>query len=307
MTADESSPHPDAPPARLVVVTGLSGAGKSQAIRALEDLGYLCVDNLPTALLPAFADLTVRSAGGAVGVGASAAVLDVRDPHFLAAFPAALGRLRERADLRTVVLFIEASDEALVRRYSETRRPHPLAPDRSVLEGILEERTRLEAIKGGADRVINTSDLTVHELRAVFTELFRSGAATRLVVTLISFGYKHGVPLESDLLFDVRFLPNPHFVPHLRPRSGIDPEVQRYVGGLDAAQDFLNRVTDLLRFLLPQYAGEGKSYLTIGIGCTGGRHRSVAIVERLRQRMADLGSIHLLVKHRDITTPGDAE
>ena len=307
MTADESSPHPDAPPARIVVVTGLSGAGKSQAIRALEDLGYLCVDNLPTALLPAFADLTVRSAGGAGGVGASAAVLDVRDPHFLAAFPAALGRLRERADLRTVVLFIEASDETLVRRYSETRRPHPLAPDRSVLEGILEERGRLGAIKGGADRVINTSDLTVHELRAVFTELFRSGAAARLVVTLISFGYKHGVPLESDLLFDVRFLPNPHFVPQLRPRTGVDPEVQRYVGGLDAAQDFLNRVTDLLRFLLPQYAGEGKSYLTIGIGCTGGRHRSVAIVERLRRRMADLGSIHLLVKHRDITTPGDAE
>lgn len=307
MTADENSSHPDAPPARFVVVTGLSGAGKSQAIRALEDLGYLCVDNLPTALLSAFADLTVRSAGGAGGVAASAAVLDVRDPHFLAAFPAALGLLRERADLRTVVLFIEASDEALVRRYSETRRPHPLAPDRSVLEGILEERTRLDAIKGGADRVINTSDLTVHELRAVFTELFRSGAAARLVVTLISFGYKHGVPLESDLLFDVRFLPNPHFVPRLRPRSGIDPEVQRYVGGLDPAQGFLNRVTDLLRFLLPQYAGEGKSYLTIGIGCTGGRHRSVAIVERLRRRMADLGSIHLLVKHRDITTPGDAE
>ncbi|MCY4078116.1 MAG: RNase adapter RapZ [Acidobacteria bacterium] len=307
MTADGNSPHSDAPPARFVVVTGLSGAGKSQAIRALEDLGYLCVDNLPTALLPAFADLTVRSAGSASGVGASAAVLDVRDPSFLAAFPAALGRLRERADLRTVVLFIEASDEALVRRYSETRRPHPLAPDRSVLEGILEERTRLEAIKGGADRVINTSDLTVHELRAVFTELFRGGATARLVVTLISFGYKHGVPLESDLLFDVRFLPNPHFVPHLRPRTGVDPEVQRYVGGRDAARDFLTRVTELLRFLLPQYAGEGKTYLTIGIGCTGGRHRSVAIVERLRRRMADLGSIHLLVKHRDITTPEDAE
>lgn len=307
MTADGSPPLSDASPARFVVVTGLSGAGKSQAIRALEDLGYLCVDNLPTALLPAFADLTVASAGGAGGVGASAAVLDVRDPRFLAAFPAALGRLRERADLRTVVIFVEASDEALVRRYSETRRPHPLAPDRSVLEGILEERTRLEPIKGGADRVINTSDLTVHELRAVFTELFRDGAAAQLVVTLISFGYKHGVPLESDLLFDVRFLPNPHFVPHLRPRTGVDPEVQRYVGSRDAAQGFLTRVTDLLRFLLPQYAGEGKSYLTIGIGCTGGRHRSVAIVERLRRRLAELRGIHLLVKHRDITTPGDAE
>ena len=307
MTGDGNPPDPHAPPARFVVVTGLSGAGKSQAIRALEDLGYLCVDNLPTALLPAFADLTVESAGAAGGVRASAAVLDVRDPHFLDAFPAALCRLRERKDLGIVVLFIEASDEALVRRYSETRRPHPLAPDRSVLEGILEERTRLEKIKRGADRVINTSDLTVHELRAVFSELSRGGAAARLVVTLISFGYKHGVPLESDLLLDVRFLPNPHFVPHLRPRTGIDPDVQRYVGGFDAAQDFLARVTDLLRFLLPQYAREGKSYLTIGIGCTGGRHRSVAIVERLRRQMADLRNIQLLVKHRDITTSGDTE
>ncbi|MCE2513550.1 MAG: RNase adapter RapZ [Acidobacteria bacterium] len=307
MTGDGNPTDPQATPTPFVVVTGLSGAGKSQAIRALEDLGYLCVDNLPTALLAAFADLTAAGAGATGGARASAAVLDVRDPHFLDAFPVALLRLRRRKDLGVVVLFIEASDEALVRRYSETRRPHPLAPDRSVLEGILEERTRLETIKRGADRVINTSDLTVHELRAVFSELSRGGAAARLVVTLISFGYKHGVPLESDLLLDVRFLPNPHFVPHLRPRTGIDPEVQRYVGGFDAAQEFLGRVTGLLRFLLPQYAREGKSYLTIGIGCTGGRHRSVAIVERLRQQMTDLRNIHLLVKHRDITTPGDAE
>ncbi|MCY4659602.1 MAG: RNase adapter RapZ [Acidobacteria bacterium] len=307
MTGDGNPTDPQATPTRFVVVTGLSGAGKSQAIRALEDLGYLCVDNLPTALLAAFADLTAAGAGATGGARASAAVLDVRDPHFLDAFPVALRRLRQRKDLGVVVLFIEASDEALVRRYSETRRPHPLAPDRSVLEGILEERTRLETIKRGADRVINTSDLTVHELRAVFSELSRSGAAARLVVTLISFGYKHGVPLESDLLLDVRFLPNPHFVPHLRPRTGVDPEVQNYVGGFDAAQEFLGRVTGLLRFLLPQYAREGKSYLTIGIGCTGGRHRSVAIIERLRQQMTDLHNIHLLVKHRDITTPGDAE
>lgn len=307
MTGDRNPPDPQAPPARFVVVTGLSGAGKSQSIRALEDIGYRCVDNLPTALLSAFADLTVASAGSAGGVRGSAAVLDVRDPHFLDAFPAALRRLRERRDLGIVVLFLEADDETLVRRYSETRRPHPLAPDRSVLEGVLEERTRLEAIKRGADRIINTSDLTVHELRAVFSELSRGGAAARLVVTLISFGYKHGVPLESDLMLDVRFLPNPHFVPHLRPRTGLDPDVQRYVGGFDAAQDFLERVTGLFRFLLPQYAREGKSYLTIGIGCTGGRHRSVAIVERLRRQMSGLRNIHLLVKHRDITTPGEAE
>ena len=307
MEGDWNSRDPQAQPPRFVVVTGLSGAGKSQAIRALEDLGYLCVDNLPTALLPAFADLTVAGACAPSGARASAAVLDVRDPHFLDAFPDALRRLRARDDLGIAVLFVEASDEALVRRYSETRRPHPLAPDRSVLEGILEERTRLETIKRGADRTINTSDLTVHELRAVFSELSRGGAAARLVVTLISFGYARGVPLESDLLLDVRFLPNPHFVPHLRPRTGIDPDVQRYVGGFDAAREFLARVTDLLRFLLPQYAREGKSYLTIGIGCTGGRHRSVAVVERLRQQMTGLRNIHLLVRHRDIKTPGDAE
>ena len=307
MKGDRDAPGPQSPIARFVVVTGLSGAGKSQAIHALEDLGYLCVDNLPTALLPAFADLTVAGGGSENGRRASAAVLDVRDPRFLDAFPGALRRLRERKDLSVFVIFIEASDEALVRRYSETRRPHPLAPDRSVLEGILEERTRLEPIKRGADRVINTSDLTVHELRSVFSELSRRGTAARLVVTLISFGYKHGVPLESDLLLDVRFLPNPHFVPHLRARSGLDPDVERYVGGFDATQEFLARVTDLLRFLLPQYAREGKSYLTIGIGCTGGRHRSVAIVERLRRQVTELHNVCLLVKHRDITTPGDTE
>ena len=307
MIEGRNPPDSKAPPAWLVVVTGLSGAGKSHAIRALEDLGYLCVDNLPTVLLPAFADLAAARAGAVTGADASAAVLDVRDPQFLDAFPDALGHLRQRTDLGVVVIFVEASDEALVRRYSETRRPHPLAPDRSVLEGILEERTRLETIKRGADRIINTSDLTVHELRAVFSELSRGGAAARLVVTLISFGYKHGVPLESDLLLDVRFLPNPHFVPHLRPRTGVDPEVQSYVGGFDAARDFLARVADLLRFLLPQYAREGRSYLTIGIGCTGGRHRSVAIVERLRRQLTDMQSIRLLVKHRDITRPGDTE
>ena len=307
MKGTRSSPDPQSPPVRFVVVTGLSGAGKSQAIRALEDLGYLCVDNLPTVLLPAFADLAVAGPDAGGRGGASAAVIDVRDPQFLGAFPDAIRRLRQRTDLGVVVLFIEASDEALVRRYSETRRPHPLAPDRSVLEGILEERTRLESIKQAADRIINTSDLTVHELRAVFSELSEGGSAARLVVTLISFGYKHGVPLESDLLVDVRFLPNPHFIPHLRTRTGLDPEVRNYVGGFDAAREFLARVGDLLRFLLPHYAREGKSYLTIGIGCTGGRHRSVAIVEQLRRQLAGLDNMRLLVKHRDMTIPGDTE
>ena len=288
--------------ARFVVLTGLSGAGKSEAVRALEDLGYFCVDNLPTSLIPAFADLTTNAPddGERAAPRRSAVVVDVRDHRFLSEFPGVLRGLRQRKDLGAVVIFLEASDEALVRRFSETRRPHPLAVDRSVLEGIVEERARLAGIKRKADRVFDTSDLTVHELRRAFMELSRGGSKTRLMVTLLSFGYKHGVPLESDLLLDVRFLPNPHFVPRLRPQTGLDPGVQRYVDKSASAKAFLEKSTDLLRFLIPQYAHEGKSYLTIGVGCTGGRHRSVVIVERLRRRLAGLEGVRLRVKHRDI-------
>ena len=282
--------------ARFVVLTGLSGAGKSEAIRAVEDLGYFCVDNLPTSLILTFADLVDESG---TSVDRAAVVVDMRDPSFLQEFPRVLRELRRRKSLSAVVIFLEASDEALVRRFSETRRPHPLAADQSVIEGILKERSQIEKIKTMADEVFDTSDLTVHELRRAFMDLSR-GDDKQLVVTVVSFGYKHGVPLEADLLLDVRFLPNPHFVRALRPLTGRDRGVQEYLDTSEATRTFLDKTTDLLRFLIPEYAREGKSYLTVGVGCTGGRHRSVVIAERLRRRLARLDGVRLRLKHRDI-------
>ena len=284
--------------ARLVVLTGLSGAGKSEAIRALEDLGYFCVDNLPTSLIPTFAGLLTQS--DETTIERAAVVVDMRDPGFLRGFAGVLRELRHRKSLGAVLIFLEASDDALVRRFSETRRPHPLAGDRSVLEGIIQEREQLERIKQMADKVFDTSDLTVHELRRAFMDISRGRTSKQLSVTLVSFGYKHGVPLESDLLLDVRFLPNPHFVPALRSLTGRDRGVQEYIEKSEAAQVFLNKTTDLLRFLIPLYAREGKSYLTVGVGCTGGRHRSVMIAERLRRGLGRLEGVRLRVKHRDI-------
>ena len=282
--------------ARFVVLTGLSGSGKSEAIRALEDLGYFCVDNLPTSLMATFADMLNQRNRP---VGRAAVVVDMRDPHFLRQFPGALRDLRRRKTLGAVVIFLEASDAALVRRFSETRRPHPIGADQ-VLDGILQERERLDSVKQLADKVFDTSDLTVHELRRVFMDLSRGGPDKQLVVTLVSFGYKHGIPLEADLLLDVRFLPNPYFVPALRALTGRDQGVQKYVDQAEATGTFLDKTTDLLGFLIPQYSSEGKSYLTVGIGCTGGRHRSVVIAERLRRRLPRIEGIRLRVKHRDI-------
>ena len=282
--------------ARFVVLTGLSGSGKSEAIRALEDLGYFCVDNLPTSLMATFADMLSRCNQP---IGRAAVVVDMRDPHFLRQFPATLRDLRRRKTLGAVVIFLEASDAALVRRFSETRRPHPIGADQ-VLDGILQERERLESVKQLADKVFDTSDLTVHELRRVFMDLSHGGPDKQLVVTLVSFGYKHGIPLEADLLFDVRFLPNPHFVPALRRLTGRDRGVQEYVDKAEATGTFLDKTTNLLDFLIPQYSSEGKSYLTVGIGCTGGHHRSVVIAERLRRRLPRIEGIRLRVKHRDI-------
>ena len=283
--------------ARFVVLTGLSGSGKSAAIRALEDLGYFCVDNLPTSLLTTLADLTGKRTGS---IKRAAVVVDMRDPDFLTGFPSALQALRTRKSLGAVVIFLEATDAVLVRRFSETRRPHPMGTDQPLLEGIVQERQRLDRIKHLADKAFDTSHLTVHELRRVFMDLSHGDPNKQLVVTLLSFGYKHGVPLEADLLFDVRFLPNPYFVPVLRPLTGRDRGVQEYVDQAESARTFLNKTTDLLRFLIPEYAAEGKSYLTVGIGCTGGRHRSVMIVERLRRRLKRLEGVRLRVKHRDI-------
>jgi UPF0042 nucleotide-binding protein len=283
---------------RFIVLTGLSGSGKSQAIRALEDLGYFCVDNLPISLIPTLADLT-RRAGSEIT--RAAVVVDVREGAFLAQFPRVYRQLRSMSGLSPALIFLESRDEALVRRFSETRRPHPLAPDRSAIEGIREERRRLDPIKKMADHILDTSDMTVHELRQAFMGISR-GRAERagLVATLVSFGFKHGVPVDSDLVLDVRFLPNPHFVPGLRAKTGRDRAVVQYMGRFPETREFLDRTVAFLRYLIPHYVGEGKSYLTVSIGCTGGRHRSVAIAEALRRELAGLPSVRLRVKHRDI-------
>jgi UPF0042 nucleotide-binding protein len=298
MTISRDATPPSDHSGRFVVVTGLSGAGKSAAIHALEDLGYLCVDNLPTVLIPTLADLML---GEGTTHESVAVVVDARDRSFLDRFPAVFDALRARGHLSVRLIFLEASDEALLRRFSETRRPHPLAPTASVIEGILAERVRLGPIKKKSDRVLDTSDLTVHELRRAFRELSEGGGKqTRLTVTLVSFGYKYGVPMEADLLFDVRFLPNPYFVAGLRDLTGKDRSVQDYVSAADTTQPFLDKTADLLMFLMPHYMTEGKSYLTIGIGCTGGRHRSVTVVERLKPMLSSIEGARWRTRHRDV-------
>jgi UPF0042 nucleotide-binding protein len=284
--------------ASFLVLTGLSGAGKSQAFKALEDLGYFCVDNLPTTLIPMLAELARRAGSDLSKV---AIVVDVRERAFLSQFPRALRKLRSTRGVRSQLIFLEASDNALVRRFSETRRPHPLARQRSALEGIREERVRLAAIRAMADAIIDTSDLTVHELRQSFTSLIHEkDARSPLVVTFLSFGFRQGIPPEADLVFDVRFLPNPHFVPALRARTGRDRRVGQFMQQHRVTLRLIDRLVSLMRFLVPQYVAEGKSYLTVGIGCTGGRHRSVMVAEALRRRLASTGGVRLRVKHRDL-------
>jgi UPF0042 nucleotide-binding protein len=282
---------------QFIVLTGLSGSGKSQAIRALEDLGYFCVDNLPTMLIPTLAKLSLRAGGD---IDKVAIVVDVREGGFLSSFPTIFRRLRKMPRLNPILIFLEATNAALVRRFSETRRPHPLAPDRSASEGIREERARLNRIRALADEIVDTSDMTVHELRQFFMGLSRERSRARLVVTLLSFGYKHGIPVDADLMFDVRCLPNPHFVPALRRRTGRDRAVVSFMERDASTREFMDRLQEYLRYLVPYYIAEGKSYLTVGIGCTGGRHRSVMIAERLRKALADVGVARVRVKHRDI-------
>jgi len=283
---------------RFVVLTGLSGSGKSQAIRALEDLGYFCVDNLPVALLPMLAELTLRAGNE---ISRAAVVVDAREGKMLDELPRVLKRLKGMRHLHPVLIFLDASDEVLVRRFSETRRPHPLAPDRSAAEGIREERELMKPLRRLADHVVNTSAMTVHELRHAFRNV-DSGTSpgSQLVVTVLSFGFKHGIPVDSDLLFDVRFLPNPHFIPTLRPHTGRDPQIRAFLDKAPATHEFLDHTLNLLRFLIPQYVAEGKSYLTIGVGCTGGRHRSVMVAESLKKGLAGLKGVQVRVRHRDI-------
>jgi RNase adapter protein RapZ len=290
------------PPARragqpFIVLTGLSGSGKSQAIRALEDLGYFCVDNLPTTLIPTLARLSLRAGGD---IDKVAIVVDVREGNFLSQFPTIFRQLRRMPRLNPMLIFLEASNAALVRRFSETRRPHPLAPGRSVTEGIREERERLDSIRAMADEIVDTSDLTVHELRQFFMGLSRGRSRARLVVTLLSFGYKFGVPLDADLVFDVRCLPNPHFVSSLRRRTGRDRAVASFMERDPSSVEFMNRLQEYLEYVVPRYVEEGKSYLTVAIGCTGGRHRSVAIAERLRRALTGVAGVTVRVRHRDI-------
>lgn len=280
----------------IVIVTGLSGSGKSAALNAFEDIGFYCVDNLPLALLQAFADVAGRSPEMAL----SAIGLDVREKAFSAEFPQLYGGLKERGR-PLELLFLDASDRALVRRYSETRRPHPLARgDVPLRDGIARERQALAAVKKLADRIVDTSDYTVHDLRQTVERLYgASGGGRPMVVTVISFGYKFGVPYDVDLLFDLRFLPNPHFVPDLKPLTGEDGRVQDYVMGTPGSGEFLSRLTDFLVYLLPRYRSEGKSYLTIGFGCTGGKHRSVTVALLAARRLRAAG-YDVNVKHRDI-------
>jgi UPF0042 nucleotide-binding protein len=282
---------------RFLVVTGLSGSGKTHAIHALEDLGYFCVDNLPTQLIPTFAELCTR---GEAHLERVAIVVDVRERGFLSQFPPVFRRLRSLPGVEAKLIFLEANRSALVRRFSETRRPHPLAPDRSVSEGIDEERKKMLAIRGMADVIVDTSNLTVHELRDAFGRMTRDeGTRADMVVNLMSFGFKHGAPTEADLVFDVRFLPNPHFVDRLRHLTGRDARVVRFMKQHKVTQDFINRLTEFLRFSLPHYVTEGKSYLTVAIGCTGGQHRSVMIAEALKRTLEHTPGVRLRVKHRD--------
>jgi RNase adapter protein RapZ len=279
----------------FIVITGLSGSGKSQAIRALEDLGYFCVDNLPTKLIPTLARLSLRG-----DVQRVAIVVDVRESTFLTSFPKVFRRLRKMRGLNPVLIFLEASNAALVRRFSETRRPHPLAPGRSPAEGIKDERARTQQVREMADEIIDTSDMTVHDLRRFFMGLSKN-QRRGLIITLLSFGFKHGVPLDADLVFDARCLPNPHFIPALRDRTGRDRPVVAFMERDAITREFITRLEDYLRFVVPHYVAEGKTYLTIAIGCTGGRHRSVMIAERLKRTLAGIHGTRVRARHRDIS------
>jgi RNase adapter protein RapZ len=283
--------------ARFIVLTGMSGAGKSQAIRALEDLGYYCVDNLPVQLLPVLAELALRQDEH----NRVAVVMDMRESRFVSDFPRVYRGLKADKQRTTRLIFLEAGDAELVRRFSETRRPHPLAPDRPVIEGVAEERDSLRPIRGMADKVIDTSKLNVHELRQQLRELVSGRKqASKLLINVVSFGFQNGAPAEADLVFDMRFLKNPHWVPALRPKTGRDAAVAAYIRRQPIARTAIKKITSLLRWLVPLYIQEGKSYLTIAIGCTGGRHRSVYVAETLKRELSDLKGVTVKVSHRDL-------
>jgi RNase adapter protein RapZ len=279
--------------ADLVIITGMSGSGKQTALKAFEDLGFYAVDNLPIALVPKFADLsrdtkTRRRA---------ALIIDIREGAVLTQFPKMLRDLRNRLDVK--LLFLDADDEALRRRFSETRRPHPLGSAATVLSSLKDERAQLKPIRRLADLLIDTTKLNVHELRALISANFQGAhESNKIVVYVNSFGFRHGVPADSDLVFDVRFLPNPNYIPEFKKLTGRHPSVARYIRSFPQTGEFINRISDLLIYLLPHYIREGKSYLTISFGCTGGHHRSVLIADEIYKRLKKAG-FTVKAHHRD--------
>jgi len=286
--------QPDSERAELVVITGMSGSGKATVLKALEDLGYYAVDNLPIELIPKFAELAKDSPHAR----RAALVIDIREGTQLSQFPALLGRLRRRVPSKLV--FLEADDSTLARRFSETRRPHPLGKQASILKSIRMERELMAPIRGLADHIINTSKFNVHELREVIGEKLGGGrdeSAMRIDIT--SFGYRHGLPADSDLVFDVRFLPNPNYIPQFKNLTGRNPGVVRYIRSFPQTIEFIDRISELLIYLIPHYVREGKSYLTIAFGCTGGHHRSVMIAGAIRKRLTQAG-FKVKETHRDI-------
>jgi UPF0042 nucleotide-binding protein len=279
---------------QLVILTGLSGSGKRSVLNTFEDLGYYCVDNLPVSLIPTFSELYE---GGRGEVERAALLVDAREGAQIDLLP---GIYRKLASERAATLvFIEASDDALQRRFSETRRPHPLGPGVSIAEGIRQERRRMASIRRLADVIIDTTKFNVHELRQIVIDRFQNPGRSPLLVSVVSFGFRYGIPADADLVFDVRFLPNPHFVPRLRPFSGKDARVARYIRSFPQTGEFLRRMESLLVYLIPHYIREGKSYLTVALGCTGGRHRSVALAEVIRRSLQRKGYVAKVV-HRDL-------
>ena len=282
---------------KYVIVTGLSGAGKTQAIWCLEDLGFFCVDNLPPTLIPKFAELCAQSEGK---VNKIALVVDIRGGGFFDAVYESLESLQD-IGIKCEILFLEASDETLVRRFKESRRPHPLSPEHgTILDGIREERAKLEELKGKAHKIIDTSELTNRQLKEQITTLFGAGNEDQnLKINVISFGYKYGIPLDADLVFDVRFLPNPHYIDELRPLTGNDKKIQDYVLDSPISKTFMRRFYSLIKFILPHYVKEGKTSLAIAIGCTGGRHRSVTLANKLAD-LLDSKHYNISKRHRDL-------
>lgn len=286
-------------PIRLVIVTGLSGAGKSQAIRCLEDLGFFCVDNLPPSLIPKITELCQQSNGKIKRI---ALVMDVRGALFfdaLGGLSEELHKLRQQG-IQYEILFLEASDAVLVRRYKESRRMHPLVEeDGSVLEAIRTERRRLQELRGSANVILDTTDLTVHELKKSLIGIYQNmDNGSYFTITILSFGYKYGIPLDADLVMDVRFLPNPHYVDELKHLTGLDSQVNEFLFSYEETVNFLNRYCDLLNYLLPYYIKEGKTHLVVAIGCTGGQHRSVALTERMAAELS--ADYKVQVHHRDL-------